>query len=97
MKKIDYFVPGVSAKALAEVNGGEYPFIPDKLCRPKEDIEFNDELYFLMCDAYPFKKKEIKGLGPRYSICCMAGLIKKGFIVLDEEEFNNYFFEEELA
>ena len=59
-------------------------------CRPRTDIMFDEDVYFLNCDYYPMTVINNWRL-----VISMTGLVLNGIVFLTEDEFNQYFIEEE--
>lgn len=88
MIEYPYFVAGLSKYAIEVVYGNRWPIQGDcGMCRPKEDIHFNYDEYFLTCDTYPY---QAIGNG-MYDVLSTSGLAINGLITIDKEVFDQYF------
>lgn len=92
--RIKGYAAGIGPEAYKAIYGSEFHIPYDKLCRPKDDIAFNDrEIVFLKCNTY-FCTQMTNGDG-RWTICQSIGVIPIACIVLDGEDFSDYFTLEE--
>ena len=95
MIEVPYFVPGMSKEALQVTYGNVWEVFKDGygMCRPKEDVHFNYDEYFLTCDTYYY---QVDGSG-RYHVMSTCGLVVNGLISITKEEFDRYFTIEERS
>ena len=87
----DYYYPGMSGAAIRSIYGsGFIPINDNIICRPKEDVVFNEDMFFMASDKYIAEEKE-----NTITVACMDGLALTGIVHLDKETFDKYFVREE--
>lgn len=82
----------MSGAAIRSIYGsGFIPINDNIICRPKEDVVFNDDMFFMASDKYIAEEKE-----NTITVACIEGLLElTGIVHLDKETFDKYFVREE--
>lgn len=89
----DYYVAGMSGDAIRAIYGNDLTDLihTNKCCRPKEDVLFNDDQFFMASDYYLVEIKD----GDTYTIYNIVSTIVRGLIVISKDQFDTYFRMEE--
>lgn len=87
-----YYVAGMTGEAIFQVYDQDEidSMIPKTLCRAKENVVINDDLYFNEGKCYPAKRINNVEQGS-YQVFCVKRNILYGMIYLGKEEFDKYF------
>ena len=90
--KLEYYVAGMTGEALFAVYDEDEinSMIPSTICRAKENIIINDDLYFNKGKWYPAERINNIEKGS-YKVFCIERNIIYGMILLGKEEFDKYF------
>ena len=89
----DYYVAGMSGEAIRAIYGKDLTDLihTNQCCRPKEDVLFNDDQFFLASDYYMVEIEDEDA----YIVYNIASAIIRGYIVLSKSQFDTYFRMEE--
>ena len=84
--------PEMTGAFIRSVYGpGFIPINDNIICRPKEDVVFNEDMFFMTSDIYIAEEREYTVI-----VACMDGLALAGIVYLDKETFDKYFVREEF-
>lgn len=87
-----YYVAGMTGEAIFQIYDQEEidSMVPNTICRAKENVVINDDLYFNEGKWYPAKRINNVEQGS-YQVFCIKRNILYGMIYLGKAEFDKYF------